>query len=79
MVSKMRKLGVQASRFMLQMMQAPLYAKETKLEDEAGTTELTDTSETSSVPFEFGEEGLAIRTATEVTPLWGSDILSFIG
>ena len=30
MVSNMRKLAVQASRFMLQMMQAPLYAKETK-------------------------------------------------
>ncbi|KAL8038290.1 hypothetical protein ABFX02_11G096700 [Erythranthe guttata] len=65
MVSNMRKRAMQASRFMLQMMQVPVFAKETTKSDEnisenpdAGTDSLTD--------FESGEEGLAIRIAVEV-------------
>ncbi|GAB2277719.1 hypothetical protein Dimus_012422 [Dionaea muscipula] len=65
MVSSMRKRAVQVSHFMVQMMQAPLYAKEA----ENSNTNLPDT-EGGSVEnineFENGEEGLAIRIATEM-------------
>ncbi|KAG6777373.1 hypothetical protein POTOM_017194 [Populus tomentosa] len=54
-VSNMRKRAVQASRFMLQMMQAPLYAK---------PTETVDGSLQPS--FECSDEGLGIRIAAEV-------------
>ena len=67
MVSNMRKRAVQASRFMLQMMQAPLYAKGTGVEDGngcKGSPQIIDGSAQPSV--ECGEEGLAIRIATEV-------------
>ncbi|XP_022772037.1 condensin complex subunit 3 [Durio zibethinus] len=67
MVSKMRKRAVQASRFMLQMMQSPSYAKGTGVEDDngcKGSPEIIDGSAQPSV--ECGEEGLAIRIATEV-------------
>ncbi|KAK6256137.1 Nuclear condensin complex subunit 3 [Theobroma cacao] len=67
MVSNMRKRAVQASRFMLQMMQTPLYVKETEVEDDNGcktSQQVIDGSEQPSV--ECGEEGLAIRIATEV-------------
>ncbi|XP_031398839.1 condensin complex subunit 3 isoform X2 [Punica granatum] len=66
-VSIKRKRAVQASRFMLQMMQAPLYAKETKAGNGYNTrdsAETYDNSDESSV--EWGEEGLGIRIATEV-------------
>ncbi|GLU10649.1 hypothetical protein SLE2022_274350 [Rubroshorea leprosula] len=66
-VSNMRKRAVQASKFMLQMMQAPLYGKETTKEEEndnGGSPENLDRTPQPSV--ECGEEGLAIRIATEV-------------
>ncbi|KAL6320258.1 hypothetical protein AAG906_005334 [Vitis piasezkii] len=69
MVSNMRKLAVQASRFMLQMMQAPLYAKETEKQNENQNNELPEVLDGFSEPsldFECGEEGLAIRIAAEV-------------
>lgn len=66
-VSKMRKRAVQASRFMLQMMQAPLYEKETEREDENGGRELPEIVDGTVEPLlECGEEGLAIRIAAEV-------------
>ncbi|KDP25793.1 hypothetical protein JCGZ_22515 [Jatropha curcas] len=66
-VSNMRKRAVQASRFMLQMMQAPLFAKQTEIGDENASTELPEVIESISQPsFECGEEGLAIRIAAEV-------------
>ncbi|CBI38660.3 hypothetical protein VitviT2T_024458 [Vitis vinifera] len=69
MVSNVRKLAVQASRFMLQMMQAPLYAKETEKQNENQNNELPEVLDGFSEPsldFECGEEGLAIRIAAEV-------------
>ncbi|KAF2295478.1 hypothetical protein GH714_033012 [Hevea brasiliensis] len=67
LVSNMRKRAVQASRFMLQMMQAPLFAKQTKIEDENGSTELPETIDSTLQPsFDCGEEGLAICIAAEV-------------
>ncbi|XP_052197857.1 uncharacterized protein LOC127804849 isoform X1 [Diospyros lotus] len=68
-VSNMRKCAVQAARFMLQMMQAPLYDRETKTVDENGgknSPETVDDSVHPSKDFENGEEGLAIRIAVEV-------------
>ncbi|WJZ91043.1 hypothetical protein VitviT2T_010152 [Vitis vinifera] len=68
LVSNMRKLAVQASRFMMQMMQAPLYAKETKKQNENQNNELPEVLDGFSEPsldFECGEEGLAIRIAAE--------------
>lgn len=65
-VSNMRKRAVQVSRFMLQMMQAPLYAKETEVErDTRDQPEVIDGI--VEAPLESGEEGLAIRIAAEVT------------
>ena len=67
MVSNMRKRAIQASRFMLQMMQAPLYAKGNGVEDDngcEGSPQIIDGSAQPSV--ECGEEGLAMRIATEV-------------
>lgn len=67
-VSNMRKRAVQASRFMLQMMQAPLYAKQMENDGENGGTESSETTDASlQPPFECAEEGLAIRIAAEVT------------
>ncbi|KAL2504459.1 ARM repeat superfamily protein [Abeliophyllum distichum] len=65
MVSNMRKRAVQASRFMLQMMQVPLYAKETARSDENDVESLVNQAD-PSLDFESGEEGLAIRIAVEV-------------
>ncbi|KAK2990733.1 hypothetical protein RJ640_003801 [Escallonia rubra] len=68
MVSNMRKRAVQVSRFMLQLIQAPLYAKETEQVDENGSNnspEAMDDSVDVSDDFEYGEEGLAIRIAAE--------------
>ncbi|KAL5810121.1 hypothetical protein ACOSQ4_026689 [Xanthoceras sorbifolium] len=62
-VSNKRKHAVQASKFMLQMMQAPLYAKDRQAQNESGGSELPETSEHLSL--ECGEEGLGIRIATE--------------
>lgn len=65
-----RKRAVQASKFLLQMMQAPLYAKETEVEDENGIGNMPGTSNVAEQSsLECGEEGLAIRIAAEVTVL----------
>ncbi|XP_050228853.1 uncharacterized protein LOC126678036 [Mercurialis annua] len=67
LVSNMRKRAVNASRFMLQMIQAPLFSKKTEINDENGSTELPETTDSSQQSsFECGEEGLAIRIAAEV-------------
>lgn len=68
MVSNMRKRAVQASRFMLQMFQTPLYAKETEQVDETCSSSPSDGIDegNSSHEFENGDEGLAIRIAAEV-------------
>ncbi|KAK3218552.1 hypothetical protein Dsin_012522 [Dipteronia sinensis] len=63
-VSNKRKRAVQASKYMLQMMQTPLYAKDTQKQNESGGSELPETSEHPSL--ECGEEGLLIRIAAEV-------------
>lgn len=66
-VSNMRKRAVQASRFMLQMMQAPLYAKPTENGGENCSTQPTETVDGSLQPsFECSDEGLGIRIAAEV-------------
>lgn len=70
MVSNMRKRAIQASRFMLQMMQTPLYAKGTEAEDDNGCNGSPEIIDGPSQPsVECGEEGLAIRIATEVISL----------
>ncbi|CAI9110253.1 OLC1v1010247C1 [Oldenlandia corymbosa var. corymbosa] len=61
-VAEMRKRATQASRFMLQMMQAPLYKKDNAPEDGVGI----ENSKDGFTDFESGEEGLAIRIAAEV-------------
>ncbi|KAE8668940.1 glutamate-ammonia ligase family protein [Hibiscus syriacus] len=67
MISSMRKRAIQASRFMLQMMQTPLYAKGTEAEDDNGCKGSPEIIDGSAQPSdEYGEEGLAIRIATEV-------------
>ncbi|KAK6127474.1 hypothetical protein DH2020_038791 [Rehmannia glutinosa] len=68
MVSNMRKRAVQASRFMLQMMQVPLFVKETTKPDDK-RSENPDVDTDPSPDFESGEEGLAIRIALENTCL----------
>ncbi|KAJ8428900.1 hypothetical protein Cgig2_024969 [Carnegiea gigantea] len=65
MISNMRKRAVQASRFMLQMMQSRLYQKEAD-DNSDGVSEDHEGTVESSDDFETGEEGLAIRIATEV-------------
>lgn len=64
-VSSMRKRAIQASRFMLQMMQTPMYPKETEAQDgNPNSAEATNGFAQSNL--ENGEEGLAIRIAAEV-------------
>ncbi|CAA7055710.1 unnamed protein product [Microthlaspi erraticum] len=58
-VSNQRKRAVQASRFILQMMQTPLYKKETR----GGPESAEDSIQT---PLDRTEEGLAIRIAIEM-------------
>ncbi|XP_048230937.1 condensin complex subunit 3 isoform X2 [Ricinus communis] len=71
-VSNMRKRAVQASRFMLQMMQAPLFVRKTEIEDENGSMEFPETVDSSlQSSFECGDEGLAIRIAAEVAGFSG--------
>lgn len=68
MVSNMRKRAVQASRFMLQMMQAALYEREAANEDVNGNRELPEVLNGSlEPPLECAEEGLAICIAVEVS------------
>ncbi|KAL4363502.1 hypothetical protein GQ457_04G022490 [Hibiscus cannabinus] len=67
MISSMRKRAIQASRFMLQMMQTPLYSKGTEAENDNGCKRSPNIIDGSAQPsVEYGEEGLAIRIATEV-------------
>ncbi|XP_022141514.1 condensin complex subunit 3 isoform X2 [Momordica charantia] len=71
-VTNMRKQVVQASRFMLQMMQAPLYANDTERKYEDGC--MGDQEVFDSIrkpPLECSEEGLAIRIAIEVASFRG--------
>lgn len=65
MVSNMRKRATQASRFMVQMVQAPLYSEETAPANENDNENHIDSAEPSS-EYETGEEGLAICIAAEV-------------
>ncbi|XP_057521686.1 uncharacterized protein LOC130801810 [Amaranthus tricolor] len=65
LISNMRKRAVQASRFMLQMMQSTLYQKETNEHVNSYPEENTGCVENSD-GFEAGQEGLALRIATEV-------------
>lgn len=64
-VSNMRKVAVQASRFMLQMIQVPLLAKETTRKED-NKTENPGLETDPSLDFESGEEGLAVQIAVEV-------------
>ncbi|PHT31168.1 hypothetical protein CQW23_27505 [Capsicum baccatum] len=68
-VSNMRKRAIQASRFMVQMMQAPLYYEETSPSKETVSSNENENHNDSAEPtsvHESGEEGLAIRIAAEV-------------
>ncbi|KAL8142120.1 hypothetical protein V2J09_015152 [Rumex salicifolius] len=62
MISNMRKRAVQVSRFIVQMMQAPLYAKEAQ----SSSRNLPESDSGTSDDYDSGEEGLAIRIAAEV-------------
>lgn len=67
--SNMRKSAIQASRFMVQMMQAPLYYEETSPSKETVSSNENENHNDSAEPtsvHESGEEGLAIRIAAEV-------------
>ncbi|RLM54862.1 hypothetical protein C2845_PM10G06510 [Panicum miliaceum] len=64
-ISKRRKLAVQASRFMVQMVQTQLFSTEST--DQASKTpESALGSADASNNFDISEEGLAIRIAVEV-------------
>jgi condensin complex subunit 3 len=53
---------------MLQMVQIPLFVKETEAACENSSTEQPQVIDScAEVPFECGEEGLALRIAVEVT------------
>lgn len=69
-VSRIRKRAFQASRFMLQMMQMPLFSNEDE-EQQANrkSSESSTTLGESCSDFESGEEGLAIRIAAEAIHL----------
>ncbi|KAL9230904.1 hypothetical protein vseg_006195 [Gypsophila vaccaria] len=64
-ISNMRKRAVQASRFMLQMIQSTLYQKEVNCHA-TGQPENNGNSADESGDIETTEDGLAIRIATEV-------------
>ncbi|KAK9741242.1 hypothetical protein RND81_03G091600 [Saponaria officinalis] len=66
MISNMRKRAVQASRFMLQMVQSTLYQKEADCHAN-GQQENNGNSVDECDDFETTEEGLALRIATEIT------------
>lgn len=66
MVSNMRKRAIQVSQFMLQMMQAPLYARENENGGRKSMETIDSSVQISPLDFESGEEGLAVRIATEV-------------
>ncbi|XLR22214.1 hypothetical protein S83_050114 [Arachis hypogaea] len=76
MVSQMCKRAIQASHFMLQMIQTPLYVKETQPESENGSTEMPQVIDSCvEVLCDCGEEGLALRIAKVV----GNHLLFVIG
>uniref|UniRef100_A0ACD5ZVA3 Uncharacterized protein n=1 Tax=Avena sativa TaxID=4498 RepID=A0ACD5ZVA3_AVESA len=64
-VSKRRKHAVQAARFMVQMVQTPLFLTEAT-EQATMSPESLSRSPSPSVDFDISEEGLAIRIAVEV-------------
>ncbi|KAL6003435.1 hypothetical protein ACLOJK_023658 [Asimina triloba] len=70
-VSAQRKRATQASRFMLQMLQTPVYPKES-MEDQCdeNSPEGPHGSVEPSIDIESGEEGLAIRIAVESPLDW---------
>ncbi|KAG6387613.1 hypothetical protein SASPL_152805 [Salvia splendens] len=65
MVSNMRKIAFQASRFMLQMIQAPLLAKDSTITEE-NKSENPGVETCPSLDLKSEEEGLAVRIAVEV-------------
>ncbi|XP_047315595.1 condensin complex subunit 3 [Impatiens glandulifera] len=67
-ISNMRKLAIQASRFMLQMMQVSLLSREGKIIDGNNDKDLpkTDDGTENSYDLESGEAVLALRIASEV-------------
>ena len=64
-VSKRRKYAVQAARFMVQMVQTPLFST-ASTEQAPMRPESLSSSPSPSVDFDISEEGLAIRIAVEV-------------
>ena len=64
-VSKKRKQAVQAARFMVQMVQSPLFSTETA-EQACMSPESLSSSPGLIVNYDISEEGLAIRIAVEV-------------
>lgn len=71
-VSNQRKRAVQASRFIVQMMQTPLYKKETRGEPENQLPE-----DSMQPPLDCTEEGLVIRIAIEVSCFLKTYIVSY--
>lgn len=63
-ISKKRKYAAQAARFMVQMVQAPMFSSETT-EQATTSSESLSSSPDSSSNFDISEEGLAIRIAVE--------------
>uniref|UniRef100_A0A0A8XQH6 Uncharacterized protein n=1 Tax=Arundo donax TaxID=35708 RepID=A0A0A8XQH6_ARUDO len=64
-ISKKRKQAAQAARFMVQMVQTPLFSTEST--DQASKSpESASSSADASNNFDISEEGLAIRIAVEV-------------
>uniref|UniRef100_A0A0E0PVZ1 Nuclear condensin complex subunit 3 C-terminal domain-containing protein n=1 Tax=Oryza rufipogon TaxID=4529 RepID=A0A0E0PVZ1_ORYRU len=64
-VSKRRKYAAQAARFMVQMVQTPLFSTETT-EQASSSPESQSTKPDMLNNFDISEEGLAIRIAVEV-------------
>ncbi|XP_066370272.1 uncharacterized protein [Miscanthus floridulus] len=64
-ISKRRKLAVQASRFMAQMVQTQLFSTES-MDQASKSPESASVSANVSNNFDISEEGLAIRIALEV-------------
>ncbi|OEL13363.1 Condensin complex subunit 3 [Dichanthelium oligosanthes] len=65
-ISKRRKLAVQASRFMVQMVQTQLLSTDSTDQASKGPGSASGSADVSN-NFDIGEEGLAIRVAVEVT------------
>ncbi|CAI0548280.1 unnamed protein product [Linum tenue] len=71
-VSNLRKHATQASRFMVQMMHAPLYAVHDETENaESGTGSVENANHSSGPSLECREEGLAVRIAAELASFTG--------